>query len=175
MKIYKLNYDVDRYDSLIPLSGITDIPRFDGTRRKQIWKPVKVCRMEPEKNNPLGDAPSFAFPIYSSRAINILSNIIQDSVELLPLMCDEGEFSAVNIVNVIDAVDYQNSFFKTFRDGKRIMRFIDYSFIKEAVADNNIFKITDEVKNSGFVSETFKKKVEDNELKGFVFKLVWEG
>lgn len=40
--------------------------------------------------------------------------------------------------------------------------------------NNDIFKLIDEPRRSPFVSEKFKKAVEDNNLTGFKFELVWD-
>ncbi len=172
MRIWELNYDVDKYDNLAT-PGITDMPEFDGTSRIAAWKPLTVVRMQPKKRRPLGDAPSFARPIYSRRAVEVLSDVMGSSVEILPLNCSEGEFFAINIVDVLDAIDYDKSEYETFDDG-RIMRFEKYSFLPDVVRGKNIFKIKDRYLSNGFVSDEFKRVVEENGLKGFKLKLAWE-
>ena len=54
------------------------------------------------------------------------------------------------------------------------MRFIKYEFIKERVSGNPIFKIIDEPLKRPFVSDVFRQRVIDNNLKGFKFELVWD-
>lgn len=52
MKIWQLQFELDKYDNLIPLKEFTadEIQSFDGRKKKDIWKPCPVKRMEPEKN-----------------------------------------------------------------------------------------------------------------------------
>ena len=130
--------------------------------------------MEPEKGLELSDAPGFILPVFSRRALDYLKPLIAPHVEVLPLSFDEGEFFAINVITVLDAVDYQNSVYKTFRDGKRIMSFKKYAFHESIVAGVPIFKISDERVRYAFVSDEFKQIVEQNKLTGFVFRLVWE-
>lgn len=55
------------------------------------------------------------------------------------------------------------------------MAFQKYSFKDtEQLEKCNIFKIVDEPRRRAFVSEDFKKLVEENGLEGFIFKLVWD-
>lgn len=129
--------------------------------------------MEPEKNLELGDAPGFIFPVFSKRALDCLSGLINKDVEVLPLVFDEQEFFGINVITVLDAIDYENSIYRTYCDGKRIMTFKKYAFISSVIKDVPIFKIKDEKTRYAFVSEDFKNKVEENNLLGFQFELVW--
>ena len=54
------------------------------------------------------------------------------------------------------------------------MLFDKYVFIEEKVANIPIFKIVDEKRRDGFVSDEFKRIVEENNLRGFKFILVWD-
>ena len=96
------------------------------------------------------------------------------NAEILPLDCEDGDFFAINVVNVLDCIDYEKSKYKTFRDGKRIMRFIKYAFCEEKLDGVNLFKIKDGVLKRPFVSEEFRKRVIDNNLIGFKFELAWD-
>ena len=97
-----------------------------------------------------------------------------EDVEILPLMLDNEEVYGINVLSVLKALDYDNSEYRTFTDGE-IMVILKYSFIEKCISNKNIFKITDESRTSSpFVSELFKKTVEDNNLTGFEFELVWD-
>ena len=176
MKIWQMNFELDCYDNLEPVHNLTvdELQSFDGRRHLNNWTPLRVMRMEPEKGLELSDAPGFILPVFSRRALDYLKPLIAPHVEVLPLSFDEGEFFAINVITVLDAVDYQNSVYKTFRDGKRIMSFKKYAFHESIVAVVPIFKISDERVRYAFVSDEFKQIVEQNKLTGFVFRLVWE-
>lgn len=176
MKIWQLNFEVDLYDNLtsIPELSVEELQSFDGRPHLPYWTPLHVVRMEPEKGLQLSDAPGFVFPVFSYRALNCLKPLIEPNIEVLPLDCDEGKHFGINIITVLDAIDYEKSIYKTFRDGKRIMSFKKYSFIPNAVDGVPLFKITDEKVRYPFVSDAFKETVEKNKLTGFVFRLVWD-
>lgn len=175
MKIWKLKFEVDLYDNLIPKETFSteEIQSFDGRSKLSNWKPIEVTRMEPEKNIQLGDAPGFFLPVFSKKAVEILKPLIQNYVEFLPLIFEE-KYYVINVVNVLDAIDYDLSEYKTFRDGKRIMAFKKYCFKVEAIGENHIFKIIDEKRRGAFVTDKFKSIVEKNNLNGFKFELVWD-
>ena len=177
MKIWQLSFDVDNFDNFITEIGFAadEVQSFDGRSRVATWVPLKVKRMEPEKGLELGDAPGFIIPVFSKRALNILSPIISESSEALELITDAGEFYGVNVTAVLDVIDYSKSEYRTYSDGKRIMAFKKYAFLlNKELIKHNIFKISDEPNRRAFVSDRFKNMVEENGLTGFKFKLVWD-
>lgn len=177
MRIWQLQFEVDKYDNLVPVGEFTadEIQSFDGRRKKDIWNPLPVKRMEPEKELELSDAPGFIFPVFSKKALEILRPLIQNSVEELELQFQEAEYYGINVTAVLNVIDYSKSEYRMYSDGKRIMAFQKYAFrsCKELI-NTNIFKIVDEPTRRAFVSDIFKQTVEKNNLLGFKFKLVWE-
>ena len=109
MKIWQLNFELDEYDNLIPVREFTaeEIQSFDGRSHLSQWKPVRVKRMEPEKELELSDAPGFTFPVFSRRAWQCLEPLISKNVEILPLDFNEKEYLGINIITVLDAIDYK--------------------------------------------------------------------
>ena len=76
---------------------------------------------------------------------------------------------------ILDCVDYSKSEYKTYRDKRRIMRFIRYSFVEERVGTHALFKIVDKpFSNSFFVNDELKTNIENEQLTGFNFSLVYE-
>lgn len=177
MKIWKLNFELDEYDNLkfAKEFSIDEIRLFNGSSQKDHWQIKEVVRIEPGKRLELSDAPGLLpnLPVFSERAVRVLSRFLEDTSELLPLANNEKSFFAINIVKVLDCVDHEKSQYKLFRDGKRIMRFIKYSFDKSKIQGCHLFKIIDEPLGSPFVSDEFRELVIRSGLTGFVFKLVW--
>lgn len=176
MRIWQLNFELDEYDNLVPLQNFTveEIQSFDGRKHSDNWIPIQVVRMEPEKKLELSDAPGFTIPVFSKKALECLYPLIKNEIEVLPLIFEEREYFGINVIKVLDAIDYEKSIYKTFRDGKRIMAFKKYFFIPDKIKNVSIFKITDEKTRYAFVSDEFKTIVENNKLTGFKFKLVWD-
>lgn len=177
MKIWQLCFNVDEYDNFIPISKLSadELQSIDGRSLINTNKLFSVKRMEPEKNLELGDAPGFIMPVFSSHALKILEPLIKCSIEAIPLKDEGTGYYAINIISVLDVIDYSKSKYRMFSDEKRIMAFQKYAFIENNnLKEHNIFKIIDEPRRYPFVSEKFKETVEANSLKGFIFKLVWE-
>lgn len=177
MKIWQLHFELDKYDNLIPVKEFTvaEIKSFDGRKMKDTWKPLPVKRMEPEKKLELSDAPGFTIPVFSKKALEILRPLIQNSVEELELQFEEAEYYGINVTTVLNVIDYPKSEYVMFSHGNRIMAFEKYAFrICDELQNNDIFKIVDEPLRRAFVSEKFKNIVEENNLSGFIFKLVWD-
>ena len=62
--------------------------------------------MEPEKGLELSDAPGFTIPVFSRRAWECLEPLISKNVEILPLDFNEKEYFGINVITVLDAIDY---------------------------------------------------------------------
>ncbi len=175
MKIWHLDFELDEYDNLIPVKelSIDEIQSFNGSSKKERWEPIAVKKIE---DKVLSNAPGFYshIPVFDKKTLDIVKDLIENNVEILPLRSPVGEFYVINVTEVLSGIDYDKAEFKTFRDGKRIMRFIKYEFIEDVVRGKHIFKIVDEPLRKPFVSDEFMLKVESNNLKGFKFELVWD-
>lgn len=175
MKIWHLDFELDYFDNLVSIGDLSleEIQSFNGKCKSNQWKPIAVRKMD---NKELSNAPGFYshIPAFDKVTLEQVSEFIENSAEALPLFSSEGEFYAINVTDVLDCIDYDKSIYKTFRDGKRIMRFEKYEFIKDIVRGKHIFKIVDEPLKRPFVSDEFKQRVIDSKLTGFKFNLVWE-
>ncbi|MEL7657125.1 MAG: DUF1629 domain-containing protein, partial [Bacillota bacterium] len=178
VKIWKLDFELDKYDNLTLVNklSIEEVQSFDGSSKKVYWVNPEVVRLEPEKKLPLSDAPGLYahLPVFNDKAITVLNKYLEKTAEILPLKNSEDNFYAINILKVLDCIDYDKSEFKLFKDGKRIMRFKKYSFLEDKIQDCHIFKIKDEPLGSPFVTDDFRDVVKSNELTGFIFKQVWD-
>ncbi|MBE5862793.1 MAG: hypothetical protein E7295_08080 [Lachnospiraceae bacterium] len=178
MKIWKLSALLNEY---VVLEGIKDysleeIRSFDGRRKSTEWDPLIVKRSIDSAKRELSDFPGFILtPVFSERALRFLLDLIKDDVEVLKLNFDEGNYYAINVISVLDVLDYQKAKYKTFRDGKKIMWIEKYEFkMCKDLESSHIFKLIDEKRGDPFVSDEFKKIVEKNELTGFHFELAWD-
>ena len=174
MKFFELCFDLDNYENLqlSKEASVEYYQMFDGRKLRESWLNPEVKRMEPEEGKKLGDAPGFNIPVFNKRAIDVLLPLIEDDIEILPLEFEGGELYGINVITVLDAVDYNLSEYVTFRDGKRIMAFRKYAFKKDVIYGKNIFKIIDERLRYAFVSEKFYDLVKEHELEGFKMEYV---
>lgn len=176
MKIYKLCFDVDNYENIETCQEVSVdfYQMFDGTSLKGKWRSLKVKRMEPEKGLKLGDAPGFTIPVFGKKAMDILYPLLKEDVEILPMQFEGGELYGINVLTVLDALDYDLSEYRTFRDGKRILAIQKYAFKPNVIKGKNIFKIENEKHRAPFVSEEFYNAVIDGGLEGFKLELVYD-
>lgn len=101
--------------------------------------------------------------------------LIRDSAEVLELLFTEKEYFGINVTSVLDVIDYEKAQYIKFKSNDRIMLFTKYSFkMCDELKKHPIFKIIDEPRRGAFVSDKFKEIVEENELTGFKFELVWD-
>jgi len=188
MVIYRLNANHDSYDacqveySIQGHSAFTNKRpfRFDGTSVKASWRPAKLTRYQ---ELPLGDhisKLSSDVVILRKSAVDKLKNIL-GNVELLPTVCDFGDYWMVNVLDILDCVDYEHSDYTTFSNNARldgrtkIMAFDQISFLPERVMGYHLFKTIDLPKSEIYVDNVFVKAVQDHSITGFLFQKVWEG
>lgn len=178
MKIWKLSFELDKYDNLKPKPWWNgeQIKSFDGRGQYGNWSVTEIERLEPEKGLPLSNAPGFFshIPVFDEKAVIVLKRFIDGNAEILPLKSDEGAFYAINVTNVLDGINYDKSQYKTYPNSNKIMRFIQYSFIKDKVLNQDLFKFIQELLKNVFVSDDFRNTVMRNGLTGFKFDLLWE-
>lgn len=117
MKIWILDCDVDHYENLFWKKDVDYIQSFNGTEKKNDWKPVRVQRMY--RNRKFSNTPGLSphLPVFDKKAVSILDDLLKGNAEILPLECKEGDFYLINVTNVIDCIDYEKSVYKTFNDG----------------------------------------------------------
>ncbi len=169
MNIYRLKFDVNNYKSIQLCERVDSefYQMFDGSSIKDNWEIKKVKEYDEDKDLKEGDAPGFTIPVLNQKALDLLFPIIKDDVEILPLKFKDSLLYGINVLNVIDAINYDLSEYRTYRDGKRIMTFKKYVFIDNMIKDENIFKIIDLPRGDIFVSELFYNTVYENKLEGF--------
>ena len=108
-------------------------------------------------------------------ALDALSGILSHSkIEILPLICKEKNLYAINVLDVCDItdiLDMNKSEFDYFRSG-RIMRVKKFIFIPERIEGKDIIMLNGWMQV--VVSDNFKHVVEENNLIGVTFELLWD-
>lgn len=175
MKIYNLASINTGYDTLV-LENRSEIfpkyfnPNFNGNVINE-WGEIKV---KTNKQGKQTDAPSFltGMPIISRRAAQVFSANLNGKIQLLPIIHDQHDYVIVNVINVIEALDYRNAEIKRLSSGA-IQDIVKYSFNEQLLRDELLFKIPEYPETKIFVTGKFKEIIELNNLIGFRFDLVW--
>lgn len=191
MRIYEIKADFDNFDicllnheacrkkyDLTHLTGTQLYFNFDGSSRSENWWPRIMER--DGANLKLGDYISSLSSdalILERKAIDKLNGLM-GNIEILPLECDFGDYLVINIMDVLECIDYEKSEFELLSDkivdGRpRISHFKHYEFIKDKIDGYNVFKIIDIRKSGIFVNDIFVDSVEKQGITGFKFELVW--
>ena len=178
MKIWEFGAVAERYDSLTPADGYTyeEMMSFDGRSHKNDWTCRKVVpNINPKKNPKFSDySECMGVLVFSQKAIEKLYDIIKDDVEILPLECDYGDFSLINVTTILDALDREKSKFEVFKGSDRIMYVEKYAFFEEVVKGHDIFTLKDKSGTCIFASDRLVQTINQSKLKGFRFELVWD-
>lgn len=185
MKYYKLVYDYEHDDSYINCTDgdIGDMDEYilsSGTYIKD-WKAFKL-----EYDSTEGEVMSdYAANIYGWLMV---SNIFYELLSKEPLKANlqflpvelvditsgstNDTYKVVNILDVIDALDLEHSKYDVFRlEGEKIIVVEKYALKENVVKNYDIFRLKNDTIPI-FVSERIKKIIEENSLKGFVFREV---
>ena len=174
MKIWRIEPDVDNYDNITFVDErdwekFQFEYKFNGDTLKGTWSPLKVEIIEEIKKS---DFPSLASSalVISERALLQLKHLLEDTTEVLPLRCEMGMYFILNVVEISDCLDRENSSFVTFRNSNKIKEIYECVLDSKRISHKHIFKISDQLKSYPFVSEQFKQIVEEAGLDGILFK-----
>lgn len=179
MKVWILDCDANNFENLTWGNDERDIDldfiqSFCGESKIEKWVPVQLVRMYNNREFSNTPALSAHIPVFDIKAINMMKKYLVDNTEILPVLCGEFIFYIINVIKVLDCIDYEKSDFKTFSDGKRIMRFRKYVFDENKIKGYHIFKIKDAPLGRPFVSDEFRNSIISSDLKGFKFELAWD-
>jgi len=173
MNVYILKSDA-KYKTIVPIGSpevLDELKRFNGKPIGKSWEPLRVEFDEELPTNGLAsDFPHFLthVPAFSKRAVKLLADLLEPRGEILPLICDSGQYFAYNVTTLVDAMDLELSSLVRFSSG-RIMHVNKYVLCEERIQDPMIFKLPQVPLMSVFVTEPFLRLVKEANLSGFSF------
>jgi hypothetical protein len=173
MPVYILESDNKFQDlSLVDDHDWEVVNKLDGTPQGASWKPLRVEVYCDDGNRELDEGDFVELdglvPIFSSQAAKMLKEVLRGSGEFLPLACDEGDYVAFNVTDVIDALNVSHSEIIYFPTG-RVLDIKRFVFNSERLSKVVIFKIPQMPLSRVFVTDRFVNLVRDAELRGFLF------
>lgn len=172
MKIYELKNDSDTYKWLETNEDKDDV-EFNGVSILDKWVSWKVTNSKKKRKLPDSPALCTGIKVVNDKTKRILENVLHNEVEFLPLVHSTESFWIVNVVNLVDAIDYDTAI--PFRATPTIItHFKQHGFYKEKVSNQWIFKLPEMPFTRIYVTEAFKEVVEQNNLTGFQFEQVWD-
>jgi hypothetical protein len=150
----------------------------NGAALAKTWKPLemKLVRVDYGKQLRESDSPwlESSILIVRPRVIWALGPLLRTYGELLPLNCVGAELWLYNVTRVIDALDEAASTIRRLRDGRATL-IARPAFHKEAIENNDVFKISRPKRHSIYCSQHFVDLWRAAGLTGLEFKHVWSG
>jgi len=174
--IWQLSFDEETY---LPLSPTH---KEDSKKLNELssgilarWQTIKIeIRPQVDKNDNRVRGDFFhipiSFPVVGEYVWEILSPLISNQVELLPLEFNNEKLWILNPLYIVDCFDREQSKFKELLP-KIYLAIESITFEKNCLDNLHIFGITI-FSLTAFVSDEFKVLVEKHHLTGFNFKQV---
>lgn len=179
MMFWILMEDVDNFSMLSPIDyDCRALSQFLvdgkwGEALKSFWQPIKVKII---KNKYIGDIFSLdgcLHFVFSEKALNILLPLLQTSIEYLPIINVDNpndKLYVINILEVLDCLDHEKSNIEYFLNSKRVMMLRSPIILRSDILENkHIFRLKDAPGLRIFVSDDFKRLIEENNLIGLRF------
>jgi hypothetical protein len=173
MNWYRPIADSDKYDGLVCVNreDAVFIANFNRDwyryRKKNEWKNIFV-EIAPEEG--VGDFPSFLAQciVFNEKSWKLLQALIADAIEPLPLISTDGnQYITIKVLDLVDCLDYSQSVYRQSAGG--FIQVSSYVFQQEDnIVGKHIFWLPKAY--HAVVSEEFKNLVEQNQLKGLIFK-----
>ncbi len=175
---YKLETDAEGKQFVIPKVNdqSTFFQMFDGRPFSNEWKPIelKVISMG-DSGETLSITDNYYLAahlfVINNLTIEVLSDFIKESGELLSVKCSGKNVKLFNCTNLVDGVDESLSDIVRFGDG-RILTFRRLVLNMTKCTGNNIFRLLKDPLGGVYVSDVFLERVNVAELKGFTFKKI---
>jgi len=145
MKIFKLDIDDNNTQLIVPdIEGLELLKYkiFDGKKKADFWKD-SIWYMF----NPTVEATNFiSFGVFSSLVFDQavydseLYPILERAGEILPVRLKDKTFYVLNITEVINALDDENTEWKLYDDGTKDT-ISNYQFLTRRFTNSSLFKI----------------------------------
>ncbi|WP_340015436.1 DUF1629 domain-containing protein [Paenibacillus sp. FSL K6-1318] len=173
MKIYRLSghpksMDINLEDSEHLLNS-----DFNGNPLREDWEPAKVVTVHKRLYQ---DFPDFTLGklIVTDEVKEIMASSLQTQVEFLKLIHDSLDLYVVNVINILDCVDWQRTDVMYTSKG-RFSRFNTIFFdLSKIPSGTSIFKLKETASHQIYVTHEFKKSVEQYKFKGLDFTMVFD-
>jgi hypothetical protein len=184
-QIFILETHPDLHDDLIPISvpGVSWYRVFgklsEGVRCADWWQPVPMERsyatVRKNRGKPVDIIDLMAGDLtFSDRAVEVLTPLVGDVIELLPLAYDgPGHFQVVNMLDIVDCLDEERSTIDRRYSNGDIASVKKYVFKPGSTDGHHLFKCK-QFDLHNLVSAEFKALVEEKGLVGAYFKPVGE-
>lgn len=173
IKVYELWLDRNyrAYETLTK-SGYKTF-EFEGKKvENRNFDLFSLSKYKDEIDKPIGDVSSISTSSYiiNEKAYKVLYPYLKSHSQIFKINNNGTIFYVINVTDIIDCLDYDNSEIKYFSSSNRVMDIEKYVFHSEKLKKATIFKLPEFPKGISYATEEFKKVVEENNIIGFKFK-----
>ena len=140
--------------------------------KERTFDKIYPSKYKDEIDKPIGDVFSVKISsfILNEKSYKVLYPYLKNHSQIFKIKSDNKIFYVVNVIDIIDCLNYDESELKYFSSSGRVMDVEKYVFKTEKLKNATIFKLPEFPKSISYVTEEFKKAVEENNIKGFKFK-----
>ena len=148
-----------------------------GSSLAEFWEEIDLKKhSEGESADIYSIASDLTYLVLNKHAAEVLSDLLVDKVELLPVFYNNEKYYIINVLNILECIDLKNSIADKYGGFDKV------EFIEDKVTRQHIFKTLSYDYNiqsdpiisvETYVSDEFKQRVEKSGLKGFYFRLAW--
>lgn len=139
------------------------------------WIPLIMQRQEPKKHADFFSIEDTDCIAMSEKAVQYLKDLINEKIELLPIETDAGKYYVLNIMNVINCLNKEESDYTALPNGL-IVNYSLLEFDEVKLGNNAIFKIS-ELPYTNFITDSIQEICELEDLHGLLFdiksNLIW--
>jgi len=150
---------------------------FDGTPMGTTWTPVRMSWETEGGTRPLSDFSTIGGGglVLSGPALEVLDDLLVGRGELLPLDVTGGEeYYVFNVTRLSEALDEEESELVYFESSGRLMAIERFEFDPDSLVGETVFKLAQKPKGHEYVTDAFRRRVEEGGLTGFVWdRRVW--
>lgn len=182
MKIWKVKVEFGNYKSFQLINMDSELLKefnremIIGKPQNGKWDNMEIELIEGNVDSDLSKIwNAVNMLVFSEKAKGNLEALFKDWVEYIPVKYKGTTLYMVNILSIIDALDYDNVTFRK-QDTGFIVGVEKYSFISSKIKGINVFKVMLNGRNYPteiFVTSEVKKQAEDSKLLGFKFEEAW--
>ena len=174
MKIWKIKLDANNFKSFCYINK-DDFKKVNlqGISIKNSWTNIHVCIDNIQKKLQTPDIFNLLTKtVINKRAFEELRNILENKVELLPVIYQHEEYYLMNVLNVLDCLDMDKS--KVIMLSENKIMFIDKYYFKYDIIKNEDIFLVMQHRIEILISDRLKNKIESRNLKGLQFEEVWD-
>lgn len=176
MKIWEVNTDKNNIQISLSEKEFRKLDPilWEGKRLNDIWDDSIKFYIESESD--IASNFPYCSPMYfiaDEKAENLLKQLVDEHIEILPMNCKGKHYKVINIVNVVDCLDVERSRYQVCKgDPSQILKYEKLEFLSEKIEEYSIFMIPQYLGCAFFCTDKFKYAMEEAGIKGLCFNLI---